>query len=146
MATNFAVHIEFDRRVITPEGSARMVDELTEWHAAVGTSPRGWVDVQMTVPAETLEGAVRTALAVTSRVVGAQPLTVEALPDAEFDARLGVVPVPELIGVSDAASVLQVSRQRVQQMITEGKLSAVSIGRSLVLTRSEVEAMAARAS
>lgn len=140
MTTHYSVHIEFDRRTVTPEETARIVDELEEWHAAAGTSPRGWLDVQLTIPAETLEGATRAALAITAHVTGARPLTVTTMTEAEFDARLGMPPaMPELVGVTDAAQLLGLSRQRILQMIDEGKLSSIRVGKALAIPLSELE-------
>ena len=39
---------------------------------------------------------------------------------------------------ADAAEVLGVSRRRVQQYVTEGRLSSLVFGRSMMLKRSEV--------
>lgn len=138
--TTYAVHVETTRRDLTPDDAGLLVDELAEWHAAVGTSPRGWVDVQMTVPAETLEGAIRLALALARQFIDAEPLTVSAMPEAEFDARLGApLVMPQLIGVTQAAEALGVTRQRVLQMIDEGKMSSTRVGNAIAIPLDEVE-------
>jgi excisionase family DNA binding protein len=149
MATYYSTHIEFDRRNLAPDDAERLVDTLAEWHAAVGTSPRGWVDVQLTIPADSLEGAVRLALAVTTPAIQAtqsmqaQPLSITAMPEVEFDSRLGVTTMPDLVSVTDAAKALGVSRQRVLQMIDEGKLSSTRVGTTLAIPALEVEARVA---
>lgn len=138
MATTYSVHIEFDRRDVLAAEAERILTQLENWHAAVGHSPRGYVDVQMTFPAEDLARAASTALALAAPIVKAQPIRVEAMTEAEFDARLGEVPMPELVGVTDAAEILGVSRQRVLQMVDEGKLVGTRIGKSIALARDEV--------
>lgn len=146
MVTHYSVHIEFERRTITGTESVRAVDELAEWHAAVGTSPRGYVDVQMSVPAETLEGAIRAAAAVTSPVLKSTAIAITAMTETEFDARQGFVTMPELIGATETAELLGVSRQRVLQLVDEGKLGGTKVGKSLVLAREAVEAYRSRTS
>jgi excisionase family DNA binding protein len=143
MATTYSVHIEFERRDLPPAEAERILTQLEDWHAAVGHSPRGYVDVQITLPAEDLARAASTALAIAAPVVNAQPIRVEAMTEAEFDARLGEVPMPELVGVTDAAEMLGVSRQRVLQMVDEGKLAGTRIGKSIALARDEVLARSA---
>lgn len=138
MNDTYSVHIEFNRRILKPESAARMVDQFTDWHGAVGFSPRGYVDVQLTLAAEDLVRAASTAVAIAAPIIQAQPLRVEAMTEAEFDARLGEVPMPELIGVTEAAELIGVSRQRVLQMIDEGKLAGVRVGKSIALARDEV--------
>lgn len=138
MTDTYSVHIEFGRRNITPAETERIVDQLADWHAAVGHSPRGYVDVQMTLPAEDLSRAASTAVAITAPILKADPIRVEAMTEAEFDARLGEVPLPEMVGVTEAAEILGVSRQRVLQMIDEGKLASIRVGKSIALARDEV--------
>ena len=141
MTTNtYAVHVETTRRDLTPDEAEQIVDELDEWHPAVGTSPRGWVDVQMTVPAESLEGAIRVGVALARQFLDAEPLAVAAMTDAEFDARLGApAMMPQLIGVTQAAEALGVTRQRVLQMVDEGKLSSTRVGNAIAIPLDEVE-------
>lgn len=144
MLTNYSIHIEFDRKQLKPEAAARFVEQLADWHGAVGHSPRGWVDVQLTLPAEDIVRATSTAVAITAPIIRAHPITVAVMTEAEFDARLGAVTMPELIGVTEAAGHLGVSRQRVLQMLDEGKLAGVRVGKAIALARAEVVARASR--
>lgn len=138
--TPYAVHVELARRDLTPDDADLLIDELADWHAAIGTSPRGWADVQMTVPAESLDGAIRAALALARQMFDAEPITVSAMTEAEFTERLGAPSVmPDLVGVTDAAEILEVTRQRVLQMIDEGKFSSTRVGNSIAIPRLEVE-------
>ena len=138
MTDTYSVHIEFDRRDLKAATAERWVTQLEDWHAAVGHSPRGYVDVQMTLPAEDLVRAASTAVAITAPIIQAHPLRVEVMTEAEFDARLGEVPMPEMVGVTEAADILGVSRQRVLQMVDEGKLASIRVGKSIALARDEV--------
>lgn len=141
--THYSVHIEMNRRDLTPADAERIVDDLAELHAAVGTSPRGWADVQLTIPADSLDMAVRLSIGVARVAFDAKELTVQAMPEAEFDARLGMpATLPELIGVTDAAAALHVTRQRILQMVDEGKLSSTRVGNTIAIPASEISARA----
>ncbi|WP_223691087.1 helix-turn-helix domain-containing protein [Leifsonia poae] len=94
----------------------------------------------MTVPANTIVEATRVAVAITGPVFDAVPITITVLTEAEWNAREGYTPMPDLVGVTDAAEILGVSRQRVLQLIDEHRLTAEKVGKSMVLARSEVEA------
>lgn len=118
---------------------------LAAFHPSVSTSPRGWGTARISLPAESLAQACATAAAVVGAALGAEAVACEVMTEAELDAREGFVPVPELLGAAEAAGLLGVSRQRVQQMAQEGKLQGRVVGRSLVFTRTSVEAAAGRA-
>ncbi|RWR15813.1 DNA-binding protein [Microbacterium enclense] len=63
--------------------------------------------------------------------------------EAEADLRSGSLEVPDLVGATEAARILNVSPQHVRQMIDEGKPAAHRVGeRAFALVRSEVEATA----
>ncbi len=136
----YSIHIEIDQRSLPPTEAIRLVDDLAKYHAAVGLSPRGWVDFQLSVPGDRLDQAVTTAVGIIQLVAKKPIITVTAMTEAEFDRRQGHTPTPELIGATEAASILGVSRQRVAQMVDEGKLAGEKIGGVLVLVRSEVQA------
>ena len=115
--------------------------ELEPWHPAIiGRGPN--VTVTITLPADGLAQAVATALVIVGRI--GEPVAVEALTEAERDARQGWEPVPELLSVTEAAQELGVSRQRVLQMVNERKLPRIQVGESLVLPQAAVEAVVAR--
>lgn len=118
---------------------------LAEYHVAVGSSTRGWLELRISVPAETLAQATSTALAVVESAAGAGAVACEVMTEEEFAARQGFEVVPDLLGVAEAAEILGVSRQRIDQLVHAGKLQAVSVGaRSRGYTRSSVEALAAK--
>ena len=66
------------------------------------------------------------------------------LATAEFDRRADDVDRPDLVGATEAAEIIGISRQRVQQMADTGALPARKVGgKSLVFPRATVEAIAA---
>ena len=117
----------------------RWVEDLKTWHGAVGDGPGGHLVVTLTLPAESLAQAVATGLALVER--HATPVAVQALSEELQDAREGWTPVPEMVSVSEAAQMLSVSRQRVLQMIDEGKLPGTKVGRSYTVPRTAVVAL-----
>lgn len=72
----------------------QLVDGLKGYSPAAGTTPdRGWADVYFTVPARDLTDAFAHGLALARAAGGTVPVvSVEVLPTAEFDARLGLEP------------------------------------------------------
>jgi excisionase family DNA binding protein len=112
-----------------------LIDRLADYHSATGRSPRGWVEVTITVPAESLRQAVSTALAVAEGAQVAPVLGVEVLPTAEFDARNGLAPMPELVSVTEAADLLGVSRQAVLQRLESGSLAGQKVGNTWIVQR-----------
>lgn len=167
MGTNtgasFSAHVELERRRASTEQLTAMVDHLGGYSAAVGTSPRGWVDVQLSVVANTLTQATHTAVAVVedaARAAGipASAVAAEVMTEAEFDVRQGHEqeqssdllaalrsPEPSVIDAVAAGEVLGITRQRVHQLAAEGKLTVVSVGaRSRGFYRVQVEDLAAR--
>ena len=119
-----------------------LIDALTGFSPAVGTHPRGWTEVIFTLPADNLEQAVRTGMAVLARV-GRPVVSVEVMPTAEFDRRVGFDELPELLSVTQIAEELRLTRQRVLQMIDEGKLPRHQVGKTFVVPRSAVRAIGA---
>jgi excisionase family DNA binding protein len=110
-------------------------------HPAIGTSVRGYLDATVTVAAESLVYAVMSTVATVQQIAGAAAIRVDVMTEAEFDARQGAVPMPELVGVTEAAELLGVSRQRVLQMVDENKLAGTKVGKSVVLAREQVLAL-----
>lgn len=135
----WAVHVEVRlRRQLAPEAVDRLMDALGPFHGALGTSPRGWVSAQLTVPAQGLVQAFLTAHSLAATHLG-DPVSLEVMPEDEWDARQVFVPMPELVGATEAAAMIGVSRQRVIQMVEEGKLPGRVVGRSTVIPRQSVE-------
>jgi excisionase family DNA binding protein len=123
----------------TPKRAGGWMDALATYSPAVGRTARGWSEIVITVPARSLEQAVTTGLAIMLQAVG-QVERFEVLSTAEFDRRMDDVDVPELVGATEAAALLGVTRQRVQQMAADGSLPSVHVGKALVFPRATVEA------
>lgn len=122
-----------------------LMDQLAPYHIAIGTSPRGWLEARISLPAESLAQACATAAAVVETVAGAMAIACEVMTEDEFDAREGFTTEPELVSSEQAAEILGVSRERVRQLAAAGRLQAVPWeGRSKAFTRSSVEALARR--
>lgn len=152
--THHAVQLEYSIRqdaLRDPQTALEtIVEQLTTYSPAVGFTPRGWLSIRMTFPAASVEQAANTARAIAAEAVaaldaGASIVRLEAMTEAEFDAREGFVHVPDLLGLTEAADILGISPQRARQMVDEGKFStARRIGeRTWIVARSEVEARAA---
>ncbi|MBD3783724.1 MAG: excisionase family DNA-binding protein [Micrococcales bacterium] len=111
------------------------VSELAPWHGVV-TERAGHLVAVVTLPGDNLAQATASALAVVGRL--GEPLVVLAQPEGVRDARQGWDPVPELLSVTQAAERLCVSRQRVLQMISEGKLPSHQVGTTYVIPAAAV--------
>lgn len=126
--TSYNAIIELDGRVDDKLATA-LVEQLADHHPAAGRGLTGHQDVTITVQAENLRQATITALALV-QAVGHEPWAVQVLPADEFDRRLGLDPVPELLSVTEVANALGVSRSAVQQRIDAGSLPAKRVGNS----------------
>jgi excisionase family DNA binding protein len=137
----FNASVEVNRKNLDAD---HLLTELADFHPAIGDSPRGWTSARISLQAETLRQATILALTVVGDATGAEPIACEVMTEAEFTAREGFVPMPELVGATEAAGMLGVTRQRVQQMATEGALPATKIGKSLVIPMDAVRAKLAQ--
>lgn len=111
---------------------------LADYHPAIARSERGWVEAHITLPADTLRQAVTTALAIAEAASAVPVLAIEVLPTAEFDARVDLVEVPELVSVTDAAELLGVTRSAVLQRLESGSLPGTKVGKTWVIQRAVV--------
>lgn len=116
------------------------MEDLADAAPALSTSLGGQIEVTITIPAVNLRQAVATAL---SRVgAHGEPVGVEALPEDVRDARLDIPPIPELVTMPQAAQILGVSRQATVDMVTAGKLHAVTVGTQRIASQAAVHALA----
>jgi excisionase family DNA binding protein len=138
--------IELDQGA-SDQAAEHLIDTLAGhgYSPAASTSAYGRLELVLTVPADTLRQAAATSLAIAESAAGVAAITLQVLPTEEFDRRNGLEPVPELVSVAEAAQVMGVSRQRVLQMVDEGKLPHHRIGekRTVVIARAAVERVAA---
>lgn len=130
---------------VAPKGrrvDAELVDQLTteleDYAPAIAESPRGFTAVTITVPATSLRQATSTSLRLVEDATGLEAIACEVMAEAEADARRDWIQLPELVSVSEAAELLGVSRQAVQQRIDSKSLPATRVGRGYVLPRSSV--------
>lgn len=113
-----------------------LVDELAKYHAAAGPLAGGWTQITITLPADDLEQACITAMALLHRAGGGSEVRqVEVLTTALFDARHGLQPIPELVSVTEAAAALGVSRQAILQRLESGSLPGEKVGKTWVVPR-----------
>ncbi|HEY9413568.1 MAG TPA: helix-turn-helix domain-containing protein [Pseudonocardia sp.] len=137
--TTYNAVIETARR---DEPGDDLLDALADYHPATSKSARGWLTVTITVPADSLRQAITTALALVEQAAGTEVVALEAMTTEEFDARAGFEPMPtDLVGTTEAAQMLGVSRQRVQQMADGGFLPYVRVGgKALAFSRATIMA------
>jgi hypothetical protein len=120
-----------------------LMDQLAQYHVAIGTSARGWLEARISLPAESLAQACATAAAVVETATGRSAIACEVMTEDEFDARQGFTSEPDVVSSAEAAEILGVTRQRVAQLANEGRLQEVPwSGRSRAFTRSSVAAIA----
>ena len=129
----------------TEQAAEHLVDQLAShgYSPAAGASPFGRLEVVITLPADGLRQAAVAALALVEQAAGIPARAVEVLTTDDFDRRHGLDPVPDLVSVTDAANMMGLSRQRVLQMVDEGKLPHSRVGKAIVLPRAAVEQAAA---
>jgi excisionase family DNA binding protein len=144
---HFNVTLEVNNRVKPNVASFEpIVEALKEYGAAVGLSPYSRLEVTLSVPADSLTQAATTAIAlVEAQTNGRKVLAIEVMPTDEFDRRLGMQPIPELVSVTEAAEILEITRQRVLQLVEAGQLPAERVGNAVVIPRLAVEMRAAQA-
>lgn len=130
--TEYNVTIELAKRKPSLDDVDTLVDAFAEFHPTIGTSTLGWVEVTLTVQAESLRQAVAIGVA-----LGGDVISVTAMTTAEFDRRanLPVRPAnaPTLASVTEAAEHFGISRAAVQKRIDAGKLPAEKVGDTWVI-------------
>lgn len=121
----------------TAEQLEHVADLLAQHHAAFAVAPSGRVTAIVSFPAENVAQAAMTGVALVEAATGHPAVSVEALSSDEHDKRQGVEPLPDLVGVSEAAEILGgVSRQAVLDRINRGTLPAQRVGREYAIPRS----------
>lgn len=140
---NYTAEVEVTRRDdLTHDELDAAMGALAEYGPSIGTAPRGYLSARLTFPAASVTQAASTAASVVAAALGSEVLRLEVMPEAEADRREHDVALPELVAVAEAAEMLNVSAQRIRQMIGEGKIAAHRVGeRSWAIVRAEVEAM-----
>lgn len=134
----YTAEVETATKDLPPTDEA--MDALAAYHPAVYPSDRGWSSARISLPAENAAQACATACAVVADALGAPVVAIAVMTEAETAAREGWVPLPDLVGVTEAAQSLGVTRQRVLQMIREGKLPASRVGNGWAIPATAIPA------
>lgn len=123
--------VEVDRKgPVTANQSDDVMSRLEWFHPALSSSARGWCDATICVPAESLAQAATVATRLVAVTFDAEAIVCEVMTEQGFDARQELVPMPVPVVATEAAEILGVSRQRVQQYADEGRLRGRLVGRS----------------
>ena len=119
----WAVYIKAaGRGTVTEDQASALLDELAELHAGgVGFGPGAYtVTVNVEAPDPVAAGeAARAAVAGAAARVGLPDWPVvrlEAITEAEQDADIAAPLIPPLVGISEIAGILDVTRQRVDAL------------------------------
>lgn len=140
MSTDYNVRVEFDTR---DPIDGELLDALAAYSPVTARAATGNVEAILTIPAADFVQACQTTIALTAQAVRTPVLAIEIMRTEEFDRRVGLEPMPELVSVSEAARILGVSRQAILQRIDSGSLPASRIGAAWVLQRPAVEQLRA---
>jgi hypothetical protein len=66
-ATEYAVQVELDHRGVTDDDVDRIMERLEDWGASLAENLAGYLELTLTVPANSLRQATSTALALAGR-------------------------------------------------------------------------------
>lgn len=113
-----------------------LMDQLEPHHGTVGQSDRGYPFALITLPANSLQQASAAAATIVSTAFGLEAIAIVAMTTEEFDRREDWVDVPDLVGVTEAAEILGVSRQRIQERISDGSIQATKVGNGWAIVKS----------
>ena len=122
MMSSWSVAIEASlTEDLTADEISVLHDELQQFAPSVGTNEDGSLGVQLAIEARTVTGAVDTASkalrdALRSAGLKVTVVAVQAMPWEKFEESLRSPVVPQLVGVSEIAEMLAVSKQRVTQL------------------------------
>ena len=117
---------------------------LAAYAPTVGHSEHKLAEITITLDAAFMEAASAEGLAVMNRVLG--PLrSFEVMSADEYNRRAELLADVDYLGTVDAANLLGVTRQRMQQLAASGAVPSIRIGkRTLGFSRSQVRAIALR--
>lgn len=133
MTTNFSVELELDQDPPTGDDLDTMLEELADFFPSVRAGQGRSTQILMSIPATSTRQATMTGLALTERYGTPLKLTTQTAERRALEEDWPTI--PELISVAEAAAILGVTRQRVLQMINEGRLPRHTVGRANVLPR-----------
>lgn len=136
MSTDYNAYIEIKTRQVDDDD---LIDALAGYGPVVSRSERGWVAIDITVPATDLRQAFSTSLAIVEAATAHPVLAVEVMPTEEFDVRNGLAPLPSTMGVPEAAELLGISPQAVRKRLEAGTLAGHREGRDWRIQRAAVK-------
>lgn len=114
-----------------------LVAALGDRLVAISRFPGGGLRLVLALPAGSLAEAVATVLSHLFRIPQLpDPRSVEVLSREEVLRRASLVAVEELVSVSEAASLLGITRQAVLRRIVTGSLTARKVGSTYTIARS----------
>jgi excisionase family DNA binding protein len=135
--TEYNVTVELEG--VDPDGLLDRLDTDGRYSPAVHAAPGGRTALTLTVEQPDVAGAAGLGLGLVV-YQGFEPYAVAALPTDEFDRRAGLaVDVPVMVSVPEAAEALNVSQQRVRQLLEGGKLTGTKVGRDWLVSRASVD-------
>ena len=137
MSTDYNARVELDTRA---DIDTLILDALAPYHPATSRSPQGRVEVTITVPAADFAQAAQTTVAVFARALDAPILAIEIMPTDEFDRRIGLAPIPDLVSVTEAAALAGVTRQAILQRLESGSLAGRKVGTTWAVQRDHLTA------
>lgn len=123
----FNVTAELDQLAddLGPDQADELLARFADYSPVVARSELGRADLIISLPAATVWQATATARALADGL-GVTRLTVESAED--FDRRSLYGSIPPLVGVTEAAQALGITRAAVQKRIDAGRLPAQKIG------------------
>ncbi|ROP45969.1 excisionase family DNA-binding protein [Pseudokineococcus lusitanus] len=147
MATSHTIRLELGpagahREV--PDDHERLLDFLALYSPAVSVTDVGRLEVIVSLPADSVGQAVTTALALLTQFGRPDVAAVEAMTTKEFDRRVALPLLPELLSVTEAAERLGMTRQSVLERIKAGTLAATRVGSTYAISAVAVETTAPR--
>lgn len=141
MGSMYSAHVELARKRISEDQAGAFLDHLEQFHGAVGISPGGHVDAQISVEASTIGQAATVAALVVQDAAtsagmhsGTTAIAVEVMTEDLWNVRQGwddepaASEQPSVIGSDEVSKILGVSRQRVMQLVDEGRLTSIPVG------------------
>lgn len=136
------------RGAVSDDQVDELMDQLAPHHGTLGASLLSHLAITISYPAEDLRQALVTGEAIVTRALEAAGLTCqltagEVMTSAEFDQRQGMEPLPELLSVTQAASVMGITGARVRQLLDAGQLVGAKIGATWAVPKRVAEARAA---
>jgi excisionase family DNA binding protein len=137
MTTEYNVTVELDTDADEDTLADLLFPLLDEYSGAYHSAVDGRPAVTLTIHQASVDQAIAEVLS-SIHAVSLTPWAVEALPTSEFDRRTGLVDVPLMLSVPQAAARLGISEQRVRQLLSGEKLIGEKVGRDWLVSAASV--------